>query len=402
MMSKILKITFLLAVLLILSSEPVLAQDTSGGQSSGAGTAGGAAVEVVDLAEEIDLSKVKDMLNQLDQDVRETIPHFSLAKIFEDLREGRFSFKAEDLGSSIFKAILKEIVVNGPLMAKLLILAIICAVINQLQRAFDGGAGKIAQMLVYLVLLGLALTTFKIALDVGSEAIDRMVSFMQIALPAMYTILVAMGNLTSAALFKPIVLGSIVFLASLMKNIVLPLFFLGIVLRLFNGISEQFKLSKLAAFLEFAGKLSIGVVMTVFIGIMSIQGVAGGVADGVTLRTLKYSADLIPVVGKFFKDAVELVVGSGLLLKNALGLVSLLAIIVITLAPVIKIIAMMLTFKISAALIEPLGGGMLADSLQDMSKGLFCVFTVVASVGLMFFIAVTIIIGAGNLAVMLR
>jgi len=358
--------------------------------------------EVVDVSQEIDLSKVKDMLNQLDKDVAELMPEFSLAKTFDGLRKGEISLNSEDLGNSILKAIVREVIVNAPLIAKLLALAVLCAVINQLQLAFTGSAGKVARMLIYLVLLGIAVTSFKIAMDVGSEAIDTMVSFMQATLPVMYSVLLAMGNITSAALFRPVVLGSLVFLASLIKNVVLPLFFMSIILRMFNNISDQFKLAKLASLLEFAGKLSIGVIMTVFIGIMTVQGVAGGVADGVALRTAKYSADLIPVVGKFFKDAVELVASSGILLKNALGLVALLAIVLITLAPIIKIIAMIFTFKISAALVEPLGEKNLADSLQDMSKGLIYIFMAVASVGIMFFMAVSIITGAGNLAVMLR
>lgn len=361
-----------------------------------------AAPELVDLSQEIDLTEVKGLLQQLDKDVQETLPQFSLSQIFEDLKSGKLHLSPQSLGNSLLQAILKEVVVNAPLIAKLLVLAVLCAVLNQLQLAFTGNVGKVAKMLVYLVLFGLAITSFRLALDIGNRAIDNMVSFMQAILPVMYTILLAMGNLTSAALFKPIVMGSLVFLASVMKNVVLPLFFLSIVLKLFNNISSQFKLSKFASLLEFGGKLSIGIVLTVFIGIMSVQGVTGGVADGVTLRTAKYSADLIPVVGKFFKDAVELVVSSGLLLKNALGIVSLLAITFITLSPVIQIIAMMFTFKISAALVEPLGEKELADSLQDMSKGLLYIFVAVASVGIMFFMAITIVVGAGNLAVMLR
>jgi len=358
--------------------------------------------ETVVLTQEIDLSKVTDMLKQLDQDVQDAMPGFSLSQIFEDLKNGKVSLKPENLGRSILKAFIKEFVTNAPLVAKLLVLAVICAVINQLQVAFTGNVSKIAKMLVYLVLFGLAITSFRIALDIGTKAIDSMVSFMQAVLPVMYALLLAMGNLTSAALFKPVVMGSLVFLSTVIKTVVLPLFFFSIILKLFNNISEQFKLSKFASLLEFGGKLSIGIVLTVFIGIMSVQGVTGGVADGVALRTAKYSADLIPVVGKFFKDAVELVIGSGLLLKNALGLISLLAIVLIAFAPVIKIIAMMFTFKISAALIEPLGEKELADSLQDMSKGLLYIFASVASVGVMFFIAITIIVGAGNLSVMLR
>jgi len=358
--------------------------------------------ELVDLTQEIDLSKVKEMLNQLDQEVQDALPDFSLSKIFEDLKSGKVNLRPENLGSSIVRAILREVVTNAPLMVKMLSLAVVCAVINQLQRAFTGEISKVAKMLIYLVLLGLAITSFRIAVDTGMDAIDQMVSFMQAILPVMYAILLAMGNIASTALFKPLVMGSLVFLATIMKNVVLPLFFLSIVLRLFNNISQQFKLTKFASLLEFGGKLTMGIVLTVFIGIMSIQGVTGGVADGVTLRTAKYSADLIPVVGKFFKDAVELVISSGLLLKNALGIVALLAIVIITFSPVIKIIAMMFTFKISAALVEPLGEQELADSLQDMSKGLLYIFAAVASVGIMFFMTITIVIGAGNLSVMLR
>lgn len=358
--------------------------------------------EMVDITEEIDLTQVQGLLNQLDRDIQDAYPDFSLTRIFNGLLKGELNLNPENIGQSILKAILNEIVVNGPLIAKLMILAVICAIINQLQSAFTGNVSKLAQMLVYLVLLGLAISSFTMAVDIGNESIDNMVAFMQAILPVMLTVLLAMGNLASAALFKPIIMGSLVFLATVMKNVVLPLFFLSVVLRLFNNISPHFKLSKFASLLEFGGKLTIGIVLTVFIGIMTIHGVTGGVADGVTLRTAKYSVDLIPVVGKFFKDAVEIVVGSGIVLKNAIGIVAMLAIVIITFAPTVKIIAMMFTFKIAAALVEPLGEKELADSLQDMSKGLLYIFAAVASVGVMFFLTITIIVGAGNLSVMLR
>ena len=390
------KIIVLLGVILLCSlslSMPLYAEIT-GEQPSNP--------EIVDLAEEIDLTEVQDLLNQLDKDIQEALPDFSLTKTFANLLKGELNLNPDNVGRSILKAILNEVVVNGPLIAKLLALAVICAVINQLQYAFSGDVSKLAQMLVYLVLLGLAISSFKMAVDIGNEAIDNMVAFMQAILPVMLTVLLAMGNIASAALFKPIIMGSLVFLATVMKNVVLPLFFLSVVLRLFNNISPSFKLGKFSSLLEFGGKLSTGIVLTVFIGIMAIHGVTGGVADGVTLRTAKYSVDLIPVVGKFFKDAVEIVVGSGIMLKNALGVVAMLAIVIIIFAPIIKIIAMMFTFKIAAALVEPLGENQLADSLQDMSKGLLYIFAAVASVGVMFFITITIIIGAGNLSVMLR
>ena len=358
--------------------------------------------EPTGISHQIDLSQMRGYLEQLDSDVLKAMPGFSLARMFEQLKSGTLDLRPEKLGQSLMGLLGREILNSAPLIGKLLILAVLCAVLGQLQVAYGGNVGKIAQVMTYLVLLSLALTAFREALDFATGTIDKMVGLMQTLFPVLLTLLISMGDLTSAALFKPLIMGSLTVLATMIKTVVLPLFFLATILRLFNHISDQFKLSKLAGLLEFTGKLSLGVIMTVFIGVMTIQGVTGGVADSVIFRTAKYSADLIPVVGKFFKDAVELVITSGLILKNAVGIIALLAVIVICVAPLVKILAMILVFRISAALIEPLGEKALAESLQDMSKSLTFILVTVAAVAIMFFMTVAVVIGTGTFSVMLH
>lgn len=356
----------------------------------------------VELSQEVDLSQMRGFLDQLDGDVQKAMPGFSLVRIFDDLKSGKLSLRPENIGHTLLALLGHQILGTAPLIGKLLILAVLGAVLGQLQVAFEGSVGKTAQVMTYLVLLSLAITSFREALSIATGAIEQMTSLMQTMFPVILTLLITMGNLTSAALFKPLVMGSLTVLATIIKTIILPLFFLAAIIKLFNHISEQFRLNKLAGLFEFAGKLSLGVIMTVFIGVMTVQGVTGGVADSVVFRTAKYSADLIPVVGKFFKDAVELVITSGLLLKNAVGIIALIAIIIICLGPLVKILAMILVFRISAALIEPLGEKALADSLQDMSKSLILILVTVASVGIMFFMSVAVVVGTGTFSVMLH
>lgn len=356
----------------------------------------------VELLQEVDLSQMRGFIDQIDGDVQKAMPGFSLVRIFDDLKSGKLSLRPENIGQTLLYLLGHKVLGTAPLIGKLLILAVLGAVLNQLQVAFGGSVGKTAQVMTYLVLLTLAITSFKEVMDVATGAIDQMVGLMQTIFPVILTLLITMGNLTSAALFKPLIMGSLTVLATMIKTIILPLFFLAAVIKILNHISDQFKLSKLAGLFEFAGKLSLGVIMTVFIGVMTVQGVTGGVADSVVFRTAKYSADLIPVVGKFFKDAVELMITSGLLLKNAIGIVALIAIIIICLGPLVKILAMIVVFRISAALIEPLGEKALADSLQDMSKSLTLVLVTVASVGVMFFMTVAVVVGTGTFSVMLR
>ena len=380
----------LFVVLMTGTTSPVLAEEVIPQTNS------------ADISETIDLSQMRGFLDQLDSDVLKAMPGFSLAQMFDDLKSGTLDLSPEKLIQSLIGILGREILNSAPLIGKLLILAVLCAVLGQLQVAYGGTVGKTAQVMTYLVLLSLALTSFREALGYATGTIDTMVGLMQTLFPVMLTLLISMGNLTSAALFKPLIMGSLTVLATMIKTIVLPLFFLAAVLRLFNHISDQFKLSKLAGLLELGGKLALGFIMTVFIGVMTVQGVTGGVADSVVFRTAKYSADLVPVVGKFFKDAVELVVTSGLLLKNAVGIIALVAIIVICIAPLVKILAMILVFRISAALIEPLGEKVLAESLQDMAKSLTFILVTVVAVVVMFFMTVAVVIGTGTFSVMLH
>jgi len=143
--------------------------------------------------------------------------------------------------------------------------------------------------------------------------------------------------------------------------------------------------------------------LTLFIGALSLQGVGGAVADGISLRTAKYmSGAFIPVVGKMFADVLEAVIGGSLLLKNAVGLVGLLAIGAISLFPVLKILAIVIIYKLAAALIQPIGDSNIADTIQSMGNSLLLVFASVASVAIMFFLAIAIIITTANVTVMLR
>lgn len=91
-----------------------------------------------------------------------------------------------------------------------------------------------------------------------------------------------------------------------------------------------------------------------------------------------------------------------MLLKNSLGIIGILAIALLCIGPVVRIAAMIFVFKISAALVEPLGLKELSDSLQDISKSLVYIFASVASVAIMFFISIAVVVGAGDLSVMLR
>jgi len=206
-----------------------------------------------DLQRELHLDEAFTLFDKYEAEIRTVLPDFSFEGFFQDLLRGEGGLSFGGILQGILRFCLQTFVVNGPLIAKLVVLAVFCAILNQLQLAFGGQVSQVARLLNVFVLIGLAVASFRVALDAAVEAIDNMVSFMQAIMPIMFTVLLSMGNLTSSALFKPVILGSLTVLATILKNVVLPLFFLAVGLKLFNSVSGQFRLERLANLLEMGG-----------------------------------------------------------------------------------------------------------------------------------------------------
>ncbi|MDD4048926.1 MAG: stage III sporulation protein AE, partial [Clostridia bacterium] len=287
---------------------------------------------------------------------------------------------------------------------KLIIIAVICSILQTLQAAFEKGTvAKLAYFVCYLVIITLAIGSFKLAIDIGLAAITKMVSFMELLLPVLLVLLTAMGGLTTVALLQPFLLLFLSFMSAFTQNIIFPFIFLTAVLAIANDISDNFKVSKIASLFKQLTKVGIGLVLTLFIGVITVEGVAGSVVDGVTLRTAKYvTGAFVPVAGSMFADALDAVIGGSLLLKNAIGITGVLVLAIIVIFPVLKIIAIAVIYHLAAALLQPLGNSQIAQVLDDMSSSLFLTFAAVASVAIMFFMTITIIVGAANFTVMLR
>lgn len=352
----------------------------------------------------LDLSKVEKFTNQLDDEMKNYIPDFSLKNCLHNLINGNFDIDFTQIFNTTIKYLFKEIGVNLSLMGKLIVLSVFCAVLMNLHNAFEKGTiAKLAYAICFLVLITLVIDSFKITMQIGEDSIEKMVAFMQALMPVQLTLLAALGAFTSTAILHPFICVTLGALSTIFKVLIFPLILLGAVLGIVNNISDEFKVSRFSTLLNQATLFLLGLIFTLFVGVLSIQGVGGAVADGVSLRTAKYmTGAFIPVVGSMFSDALEAVVGGSLLLKNAVGILGVLVIIIISLFPALKIFAITIIYKVSAAIIQPLGNSKIADTLESISNSLLFVFASVATVALMFFLAIIIIVITANMTVMLR
>lgn len=353
---------------------------------------------------ELDMKEIEGYINRLDSEIKKSVPELNFRDLLIKLARGEIELTPVGILQNVLTCFFREVVASFALLGKLIILAVICAVLHNLTVAFDRGTtGQLGYIVVYLVIIGLALGSFALAVNAGREVVDKMVSFMQALLPLLLTLLVALGGVASAAIFHPVILGTLTVLGTLTKNIVLPLIFFAAVLSIVGNLSPQFRVSHLAGLLKTVALGILGVFGTIFLGVLAIRGVAGGVGDGIALRTAKFAVDaFIPIVGGMFSDALEAIISSSLLIKNAAGIAGMIAVLLIMGLPLLKIITLALIYKFAGALVQPVGEGQVVDCLNDLGSSLMMVFAVVSVVGLLFFFVIAILVGVSNLTVMLR
>lgn len=356
-----------------------------------------------ELLDKISIENINIFINKVNSELNEDIPLLT-SETIKSLANQGLNLDWQNMWHTLLARLFREVTVNAHLLGKLLFLAVLCAMLQNLQNSFNqSGISVLAYGLCYVFLTVIALTTFYNGLRLAQESIGHMVGFMEALLPLLISLLAGVGAVTSAALFTPLMLFVLSAVSIIVKDVVLPLLLLTACLECVNYLSDKYRLNNLTSLFKQTGLVILGFTLVVFIGIITVQGAAGSVADGLALRTAKYAtATFIPVVGKMFADTVELVMGASLLIKNAVGIFGVIVVMMLCAFPLIKLLSLVMIIKVAGALIQPMGDEKMAKCLDSIGNNLLLVFGSVLTVALMFFLVITMIIGTGSAAMMLR
>ncbi len=354
--------------------------------------------EMMDLANRAGVEEVDRFLREQSAELRGYAPDLSVWEVFRGLWTGGFEFDFKSLLGGLGRYLFGELLTNASLLAKLVGLAVVMAVLRNLQGAFQReAAGQVAQLTGHLVLVAIALSTFKVAFDTAAEVVSRLVAFMQALLPTLLALLMANGSLATGGLFHPLMGAGVTVASTLVAGVVIPMILVSGLIEMVSGFSPGYKLSGLTGLIKLGSVTVLGLVMSAFLGLASIYKAAGSVSDSVALRTGKFlAATFIPVIGKMFADAAELVASTSLLLTGAVGLVGSLGILILVAFPLMKLAAIIITYRLAGAVIQPLDSSGISDVLNGIGNTVAMVFVTVACVGLWFFVAVTIIMGSAT------
>ena len=152
------------------------------------------------------------------------------------------------------------------------------------------------------------MANFSDIIKMTTESVQNIVGFTQNLIPLLMTLMLATGSIASVSLVQPLILFLINFISNIFQMIFVPIILVATVLAIISKISDKVQIDKLSKFLKSSIIWSMGIILTLFVGILSVEGTLSSSVDGVSAKVTKAAVtNFIPVVGKILGDTVDTV-----------------------------------------------------------------------------------------------
>lgn len=317
------------------------------------------------------------------------------------IKNGEGDLSIKKVGSAIASFLFKEVKTVLALSISIIVIAIMCSLLKNLQSAFSNeGISNIAFFACYSILIIILSKSFLVSINIAIDIIKDLSNFMAAILPVLVMMLGSIGGFAQAATMDPIIMGATLIIPRIYTTVIIPLILITFVLEFTNNISSEHKIGNLCKLTKQTTIWIQGIILTIFIGLLTVRGITSSTIDAVTLKTAKFAIDnFIPIVGKAFSDAISSVAGYSLIIKNAVSSVGLIIIILMMLYPIIKLILISFVYKLTAAVIEPISDKRITSSIASAGDSLILLMSCVLSVSLMFFVLLAIMASAGKFVI---
>lgn len=286
------------------------------------------------------------------------------------------------------------------ILAIVLIHSILKAISENLE---DTNISKIIYYVQYILIVTLIMGSFSDIINSVRDTIENLVGFMNCLVPLLITLMLYTGSIVTSGLIQPIILFMIEFIGNIIISLILPVVSIIAALAIISKISDKVQIGKITSFMKSSIVWFLGIILTIFVGVISLEGSLTSSVDGITAKTAKAAvSSLIPVVGKILGDSVDTVLGCGLVLKNALGVVGVIIILGISILPIIKLATLTIMYNIASSVIEPIADEKMVKLLDEMGGVFKLLLAILCSASVLLIIGVTLVVKISNSGMMYR
>lgn len=345
----------------------------------------------------LNLSELEGFVNGLDSDgFMGGIKEFLRGIIKGEYKDGYseyFITALKGIGSSILDFL--------PMFVTIIGIAILFSIINGMSSSFmNKSTTEIIYFVCYSAIIVIVVTKITSLVALTTSTVGSMSKMMDIIFPILLTLITALGGIVCVSTYQPMMAVISTVVVGAITKFIIPCFIATLVLAIVGNITSNIKLNKLTKFFKSTGEVLLGIMFSLFITFVTLQGITGAIADNISVKSAKFAiSSYVPILGGYLSDGFDLVMASMVLIKNALGVSGVLIMLSLMLVPVIKIIVFTLGLKLVAGIIEPIGDKRMSDIIGSISENMILLVVSILGVAFMFFIMIMLIIYTCNMGV---
>ena len=239
---------------------------------------------------------IKDFIKQCENYTNDFFEDTDISNVFNEAIKGNVDNK------SVIKKILKKISTSFTDVIAVFIKILVIVLIHSLLKSLTDGlendsVAKVVYYVQYILIVTIIMSSFSDILKSVNTAIEDMVGFSQTLIPILISLLIFTGNIATSSIIEPIVLFIIEFISNFIKVVIIPGISLITILVIVSQISDRVQISKLSKYMKSSIVWILGIILTIFVGVLSLEGTLTASVDGITAKTAKAAvSSLIPIV----------------------------------------------------------------------------------------------------------
>lgn len=341
---------------------------------------------------EISVEYLDEMLpdmDTIDKFLKDVIPEKKVQAIdiIENVWKGNWVLEPSLLWEYVVENVTDYVHEIKTIFATLLMLFIIASVITTfLEVLKNESTAKMAKFFFVLCELIVLLYIFQDVLRIVNETMNKMTEFLKIMIPAYMMCIAAAGNGLSAVVFYKLLVGLLCLVEGILVAALLPLA---------EGYALLGVLESLFGEKRFCGLMRLikegtlwglkGMVMFVS-GSGILQLIITPVIDKANVSVLQKTMGAIPGIGDIAESVSDITLISAIAVKNSFGVIILLVLVLIMLAPMLHILVLLGTVKLASAMGGVCGERYMVECSEHIADAGFMLVRMLVTVTAMFFL----------------
>ena len=325
------------------------------------------------------LQEVEESLADLEKE-----SSFRFADALKSLIRGEIPLNLSTLKTLVFDALLLEWKNQKETALQVFLLVIVAAlVLNFTDLMEKNGTALISFFMMYLMLAAVLMKGFTGMSRMTDATLGRVNGFMKALVPSYFAAAVFAGNSVGGLAFYESAILLIAAVQWVQRYLLLPGVQLYVLFLLLDHLSKDDRLSHLAELVRTVIEWAMKSMTAAAIGFQVIQGLKN--------TAVSRTVSAIPGIGNLFGSVTDTVLGSAVLLKNAVGVCGMIAVLMLCLAPVCRLAFCTLIYKAMAALVQPVGDKRLNECVAAVAEGVGLLLKIMMSCSMLFFLTIAIV-----------